>query len=61
MLYSEMEDYFKYYEQYVEPMHAKYGSRFYPHQVLFNGIPHISNFDENLGLPFWVRLYGLIY
>ena len=28
VLYSEMEDYIEYYKQFVEPMHAKYGSRF---------------------------------
>ena len=52
VLYNEMEDYIEYYKQFVEPMHAKYGSQFYPHHVLFNGIPHISYFDEHLGLVF---------
>ena len=52
VLYSEMEEYIQYYEQFVEPMHKKYGSRFNPHHVLLYGIPHISYFDENLGLVF---------
>ena len=52
VLYNEMEEYIQYYQQFVEPMHQKYGSRLNPHHVLLYGIPHISYFDENLGLVF---------
>ena len=52
VLYNEMEEYIQYYQQFVEPMHQKYGSRFNPHHVLLYGIPNISYFDEKLGLVF---------
>ena len=52
VLYSEMEEYIQYYEQFVVPMYKKYGSRLNPNHVLLYGIPHISYFDEKLGLVF---------
>ena len=52
VLYSEMEDYIAHYEQYIKPLHVKFGSRSDPKQVLLYSIPHLSFFDENLGLVF---------